>query len=152
MSVNPPARRRTLARVFQLWRRIRYQRPVVDPDGQLTSDVGARRPLRQMASQAVAAVWRYGWRGAVDRLRRYGVSPDPRVDYPAWCDRHTPDEQALAAMAEQVGQLAYRPLISIITPVWNTDPRWLRACVESVRRQVYPHWQLCLADDASQDE
>ena len=39
--------------------------------------------------------------------------------------------------------------ISIVTPVYNTDPRWLRACIDSVRRQVYPNWELCLCDDAS---
>jgi GT2 family glycosyltransferase len=33
--------------------------------------------------------------------------------------------------------------------VFNTDPRWLRAAVESVRKQVYPRWELCMADDAS---
>ena len=41
------------------------------------------------------------------------------------------------------------PLISIVTPVYNTDPRWLRACIDSVRQQVYPNWELCLCDDAS---
>ena len=36
-----------------------------------------------------------------------------------------------------------------ITPVYNTETRWLRACIDSVLAQVYPHWQLCLVDDAS---
>jgi GT2 family glycosyltransferase len=45
--------------------------------------------------------------------------------------------------------LVHRPLVSIVTPVYDTDPEWLRRAVESVRRQTYPHWQLCLADDGS---
>lgn len=40
-------------------------------------------------------------------------------------------------------------LISIIIPVYNVERRWLEAAVESVRRQTYPHWQLCIADDGS---
>ena len=44
---------------------------------------------------------------------------------------------------------AYRPLVSVVTPVYNTDARWLRACIESVKSQAYPNWQLCLADDGS---
>ncbi len=28
----------------------------------------------------------------------------------------------------------------------------MRAALDSVRRQLYPHWQLCLADDCSTDE
>ena len=43
------------------------------------------------------------------------------------------------------------PLISVLVPVYNTPERWLRRCIESVRAQSYPHWELCLADDASPD-
>jgi GT2 family glycosyltransferase len=38
---------------------------------------------------------------------------------------------------------------SILTPVWNTDPDVLRQSIESVLHQTYPHWQLCLVNDAS---
>jgi O-antigen biosynthesis protein len=42
-----------------------------------------------------------------------------------------------------------RPLISILTPVYNTDPDELKAAVQSVLDQSYDNWELCLADDAS---
>ncbi len=45
--------------------------------------------------------------------------------------------------------LAYRPKISIITPVWNTDERWLRLAIESVLNQAYDNWELCIADGGS---
>ena len=50
-----------------------------------------------------------------------------------------------------VEALAHKPLISIVMPVYNTPDKWLRRCIESVRAQSYPHWQLCIADDASPD-
>jgi glycosyltransferase involved in cell wall biosynthesis len=34
-------------------------------------------------------------------------------------------------------------------PVYNTPPAVLDAAIKSVRRQIYPDWQLCIADDAS---
>ena len=34
-------------------------------------------------------------------------------------------------------------------PVYNTDLRWLREAIKSVRAQLYPHWELCISDDAS---
>ena len=52
-------------------------------------------------------------------------------------------------MRKRADSLAYRPLVSVVTPVYNTDARWLRACIESVKSQAYPNWQLCLADDGS---
>jgi GT2 family glycosyltransferase len=33
--------------------------------------------------------------------------------------------------------------------VYNTDEIWLRKCLDSVLAQLYPHWELCIADDAS---
>jgi len=45
--------------------------------------------------------------------------------------------------------MAYQPLISIIVPVYNPPEDFLRAAIESVLAQVYPHWELCLADDCS---
>ena len=37
------------------------------------------------------------------------------------------------------------------TPTGNSDcePAWLVEAIESVRNQIYPHWELCIADDAS---
>lgn len=41
------------------------------------------------------------------------------------------------------------PRFSVLVPTFNTPERWLRCCLDSVLRQTYPHWELCIADDAS---
>ena len=38
------------------------------------------------------------------------------------------------------------PRISLLVPLYRTPRRYLRAMIRSVRRQAYPHWELCLAD------
>ncbi len=43
----------------------------------------------------------------------------------------------------------YRPLISILVPVYNVAPKILHACIDSVLAQTYPNWQLCMVDDHS---
>lgn len=45
--------------------------------------------------------------------------------------------------------LRYRPLLSILVPVYNVDEEWIRKCVHSVQRQIYSNWELCLVDDCS---
>lgn len=47
--------------------------------------------------------------------------------------------------------LLRKPLISIIMPVYNPQLDHLRAAVDSVIAQLYPNWELCIADDASTD-
>ncbi len=41
------------------------------------------------------------------------------------------------------------PVISLLMPTYNTPPEYLTLAIESVRRQLYPKWELCIADDAS---
>ncbi|HXV79371.1 MAG TPA: glycosyltransferase family 2 protein [Candidatus Binatia bacterium] len=53
------------------------------------------------------------------------------------------------AIKQHIGRLHYTPLISVIMPVYNTPEAWLRRAIESIRSQLYPNWELCIADDAS---
>ncbi|MDQ6625298.1 MAG: glycosyltransferase family 2 protein, partial [Verrucomicrobiota bacterium] len=66
-----------------------------------------------------------------------------RYDTPSACDR--------IAIARQLRAMSNAPRISVLLPVFNPDLKLLRAAIESVRRQSYPHWELCIADDASTD-
>lgn len=56
-----------------------------------------------------------------------------------------------AAVRAEIKAMAAKPVISIVTPVYNVGGELLRACIESVRAQWYPFWELCLCDDGSTD-
>ena len=45
--------------------------------------------------------------------------------------------------------MLYKPLISVLVPVYNVPSKMLIACIESVVSQKYENWQLCIADDCS---
>jgi GT2 family glycosyltransferase/glycosyltransferase involved in cell wall biosynthesis len=79
-----------------------------------------------------------------------GTPPgDLEWQYRLWRARHAPDPATLAAWRAEARRLAYRPLISVITPVYDVSEAELRAALDSVRAQVYDHWQLCLVNDRS---
>ena len=52
-------------------------------------------------------------------------------------------------MSRQNQRWAYRPLISVVVPIYNPARQWLDSMVNSVRAQTYDNWELCLADDNS---
>ena len=46
----------------------------------------------------------------------------------------------------------WKPLISVVVPVYKTDGGLLQQCVDSVRGQIYSNWELILVDDGSKQE
>ena len=74
----------------------------------------------------------------------------PSLSYGDWIAKYdTPDDKIRILMLKRGARLALQPKLSIVMPVYNTDLRWLREAIESVRAQLYPHWELCISDDAS---
>jgi O-antigen biosynthesis protein len=70
--------------------------------------------------------------------------------YRRWVKRHaTLHDRDRRAIRSRLRELPYQPLISIVMPVYNTHEAWLRKAIESVLGQLYPAWELCLADDNS---
>ncbi len=70
--------------------------------------------------------------------------------YRTWARRFGPNGSTLRRLREDLDTLEYRPRISVVMPVFNTDAGVLREAIESVRDQLYDNWQLCIADDHSQ--
>ena len=54
-------------------------------------------------------------------------------------------------MQRQIDGMGYKPLISIIMPIYNAPPKWLQKALESIRNQYYSNWELCAVDDGSKD-
>ena len=79
------------------------------------------------------------------------LNPDGN-NYPKWvADYDTLTGPMRTAMQNQCKRFVATPLISVVMPVYNPNPVWLAEAIESVIRQIYPYWELCIADDLSPD-
>jgi glycosyltransferase involved in cell wall biosynthesis len=77
------------------------------------------------------------------------LQKNPR-DYPRWIQNYdslTP--KMVKRMQQRIKTWERHPLISIVMPTYNTPEKCLREAIESVQEQIYPNWELCIADDAS---
>ena len=67
--------------------------------------------------------------------------------YPFWVEFDEP--RALQKMQQAFTPEQSEVKFSIILPTYNTDPIYLRECIDSVLQQTHKNWELCIADDAS---
>jgi len=75
--------------------------------------------------------------------------PFSSEDYLRWVAGHLPDAIAGVRLLDDLRRFERRPTISVIVPTYDTDLEHLSECIDSVRSQLYPDWQLVLIDDAS---
>lgn len=86
------------------------------------------------------------------RLLRYNIGRrtiekkyyifEKQNDYLKWLDENENEENKII-------DFKYNPLISILIPVYNTDPVYLKEAIESALNQVYNKIEICIVNDAS---
>lgn len=73
-------------------------------------------------------------------------------EYQEWIRCHdTLTDHDRQEILQHIDRLTHYPMISIIMPVYNTPEEILNLAIQSVQKQLYPHWELCIADDHSSD-
>ena len=138
---------------------------------------GARHLVRRTirlaywtATFRLPARWRE-WKKAQRRLALLPATPSPlqvsaapadtpplpplgsamdRSFYARWveeCDRLTVKDRLM--IRGHIQRFRRQPMISVLLPAYNTPAELLREAIASVRAQLYPVWELCIADDAS---
>lgn len=70
-------------------------------------------------------------------------------EYQTWLNQNWPRTETLREMRNSTSLFAYRPKISLITPVYNVPPEVLKATLNSIVAQVYDNWELCIVNDGS---
>ena len=125
--------------------------------------IAMRGGVGKTASQAVSILRSEGVQGLQARLsnaeRLLNVPAaaaqaallQPGEDpYHGWLRLYDPtDKAAMAALGQKIEDLGITTTFSVVMPVYNPPLDYLRQAIESVQAQVYPHWEICIADDAS---
>ena len=84
----------------------------------------------------------------VDRVKVRGVKfyrePNDINDYNDWISEYEVNDEE--------EDLKYKPLISVLIPVYNVSYKLLSKCIDSILNNTYSNFEICLVDDASTNE
>lgn len=70
-------------------------------------------------------------------------------EYDLWIERNEPLPAELIQQCKEASRLHYRPLFSVVMPVFNPPAAILKAAIQSVQNQTYDRWELCITDGGS---
>ena len=90
----------------------------------------------------------YGMKEFLIRVRERMKPYD--IDYGTWYKKHCALEEELLAQKKTVFE--FKPRISIVVPVFHTPSAYLTQMVESVIRQTYENWELCIANASPKNQ
>jgi|GEM_PF-538054 len=88
-------------------------------------------------------------RVAKKALRKAGLYQEVNVGYHDWITKRLDIIKLKEEYSVISPGFSLRPVFSIVIPVYNPPPEFLRAAIDSVRDQLYDRWELCLSDDVS---
>lgn len=74
---------------------------------------------------------------------------DDIFTYNDWIKKKLDIKQQKEYYKKALANIQNNICVSIVMPVYNTPIKYLKEAIDSVINQIYPYWQLCIADDCS---
>jgi GT2 family glycosyltransferase len=112
-----------------------------------------RKSAERRVGQVLLAPYSLPARLAKSVWKKFHRQRQPRAttEYQKWFEQHRANAQDVERMRREAHTFASGPLISIITPIFDTPVLRLEEAIQSVLAQAYENWELLLIDDGSTD-
>lgn len=78
------------------------------------------------------------------------IKSDKLSEYDSWVSNNTITNRTLENQKLIVENFEYKPLISILIPLYKSNIRWLEEAINNIKEQSYSNWELCMVDDCSE--
>lgn len=108
-----------------------------------------------MTDKVVKYFKRYGLKMTVTKVMEKLTSSETfkkmrkKSEYETWRAKYEVKPEELKKQRKHVFE--YKPKFSIVIPLYDTKPKYLKELIESIQNQTYTNWELCLADGTGED-
>lgn len=110
--------------------------------------------ISRYSEKVIRNLKNYGLRETVSKIR---VRLSPAVvkvnrHYEKWLKDVSPTHSVLEFQKEASKELEYKPVFSILVPLYETEEKFLDELIKAVQKQTYPYWELCFSDGSRDSE
>ena len=109
-------------------------------------DFRALRKIKRDAMKTIFTLRNMGLKVTCQKINnriKSKVLSKPK-EYDKWIKERLPKEDELAQQRKK--EFAYKPKFSILVPLYETDEKFLKELINSVKSQTYSNWELCFSD------
>ena len=105
-----------------------------------------KMPLRKVAvfrlmNKGLRCLRENGWRYTFNKLRLWSSAHKETCSLKT---KDIPSAQKLSVVPENIK-------VSVVVPLYNTPEKFLREMIQSLQKQNYQNWELCLADGSDEN-
>lgn len=101
--------------------------------------------VNRYAGKVMKSLKEKGVKATVVKVKnRLFHSNDKPKEYNKWYQEHKTTEEELERQRKE--SFEYEPTLSVLVPLYETDEKYLRELIDSVKAQTYSKWQLCFSD------
>lgn len=104
--------------------------------------------LKKNGFKAYVYYQQFGLKQTAERML-VKLTKQDSITYKNWLRIHQPNEKALEEQRKK--HFAYEPKISIVVPLYKTPEKYLAEMIDSVKKQTYSNWELCLSDGSGKN-
>ncbi len=119
---------------------------------QISSKGGLVPRVKNLARKTMLSLNNNGLKATVKKINRriFSRFDSKPKEYNRWFNEHKATEEELAKQRE--AHFEYEPAFSILVPLYETDEKFLKELIESVKAQSYVKWELCFSDGSKDSD
>ena len=119
--------------------------------GKSNFELDSSNTLVRYSGKVVRNLKNYGVKETVNKIKLHMYLPvlTQNRRYNKWIQSELPDKQQQEEQKKQQESFSYRPLLSVLVPLYETEEVFIDELIASIKAQTYENWEVCFSDGSA---
>ena len=116
--------------------------------GKSNFELDSSNTIVRYSGKVVRNLKNYGVKETVNKIKLHMYLPvlTQSRRYNKWINNEVPDKDKQDKQRVLQKEFEYRPLLSLLVPLYETEENFLDELIAAVQKQTYDNWEICFSD------